>query len=428
MISEKHIYPPKNWQDFELLCLKLWGEIWDKTDEIDFNSDNSSGQEGVDIYCLPDGENGFYGIQCKNKMLFRKHGEKNKLSKSIIDEEIDKARGFKPPLKKLIIATSLGKDKEIEEYVREINLQHLKNNEFSVQICFWDFISRKINEYESVYNWFVKNENFNKNKSIKVTFENERDILIHKPKFIKTKVIYRIETEEEKREEFERFKEAIDKVFEEKQDNIVDRFLSLFKRQRIRLDRELKITIDGKDINSKEYIESTYPKPKIDYNLRPKLIHGTLIPQKQELGFRIKLINDGDVVIDDYKFYFYVSGNYSSIQVKTPKISELKTYVATTWINENQGLIEPPENFIVQQDSYVSKEIILTPNLDKEGDVVISWKLLSRDYNDSGKLIINIKPEYLNTEKIMYVLYDKDCKEEIEYSCFYEEGYYSLNI
>ena len=62
-----NIHPPKNWQDFETLCLKLWGEIWNIPHEIDFNSDNSQGQNGVDIYGPVVGGLKYNGIQCKNK-------------------------------------------------------------------------------------------------------------------------------------------------------------------------------------------------------------------------------------------------------------------------------------------------------------------------------------------------------------------------
>lgn len=427
MISKQNIYPPENWQDFESLCLKLWGEIWSVQGEIEFNSDNSSGQDGVDIYCIPQNKKGYYGIQCKNKKLFLKSGVLNKLAKSTIDEEINKAKNFKPPLKGLIIATSIGKDKELEEYVREINLKHLENNLFSVQICFWNFISRKIFEYKNVYNWYLKNENFNKTKSILVTFENNEKEIIHKPKFIKTKVTYRLQTKTEKEEELSHYRKAIEVIFDEKKESFVDRLLSFFRQQPLSLDSLAKISINGKDINSPEYIESTYPKPKNDNNSRVTFTAMNLVPGNQALSFKINIFNNGDSVIDDYKIYFTLLGNYEKVTVKTPRLSELNKYIATTWINENYGLIEPDENFIVQQDSFLSKEIILIPNKDKEETLVLKWKILSRDFNDTGELKINVVPEYIENEKIMFVLKEKDCKEDFEYSNIYTEGIYTLN-
>jgi len=120
-------------------------------------------------------------------------------------------------------------------------------------------------------------------------------------------------------------------------------------------------------------------------------------------------------------------GNYEDVKVISPRLSELNTYIASTWINENQGLIQPDENFIVQQDSFLSKEIILIPNKDKEENIILSWKLLSRNFSDTGKLKIKILPEYLEHERIMFVLKEKDCRKEIEFSNLENEGFYTLN-
>lgn len=428
MISQQNIYPPKNWQDFEMLCLKLWGEIWNTQDDIEFNSDNSSGQDGVDIYCIPKGENGYYGIQCKNKNLYRKNGELNVLTKATIDEEINRAKKFTPALKKLIIATSIGKDKALEEYVREVNIKHIQKKLFKVQLCFWDYISRKIVEYEDVTNWYLKNENFKRAKSIKITFENGKTEIEHSPKFIKTKFTYRLQTIEEKEEEINHYKETFRRVFEKEKKGLFDKLLSVFRSQHINLDSGLRILINGVDINSKEYIESTYPKPKQDFANRQVITPGNLmIPDEQEISFKIKLFNNGDTVIDDYKLHFSIIGEFEDVKVKPPRLGDLNNYNATTWINKNHGLIEPDENFIVQQDSFTSKEIILIPKIDRKEKIILKWKLLSRDFTETGQLAINIIPKYIETKKIMYVLKEEDCKEEIEYSTQYVKGRYTIN-
>lgn len=433
MISSQNILSPSNWQDFELLCLKLWGEIWSKQDEIEFNSDNSNGQDGVDIYCVPRGQSDYFGIQCKNKKLFKKNGQLNKISRTTIDEEINKAKKFKPKLKKLIIATSLEKDKFIEEYVREINLSHIKQGLFSVQICFWDFISRKIFEHENVYNWYLNNENFSKNKSVLITFDDNSQELVHCPNFIKNHVTYQFQTKEEKKEEFEHFKEAFNKIANENQETFVDRLLSIFKKPSIRLDKKMKIYVDGVDTESQEYIESTYPRPKMDYtigkeNNLSRIFGGHLFPDKQELSFRIKIRNNGNFVIENFKLKFSVEGEFQEIKVKIPRISELKNYVATTWINDSFGLIEPDIDFIVQKDSFLSKEIILTPTLDKSQPILINWQLLSRDFNETGQLRIQIIPQYQETKSTMYVIKEEDCREEFEYLYNHYRGTYELNI
>ena len=47
MKSPTQIQPPANWQDFETLCKKLWGEIWCCTDTIKKNG--RSGQNHLNI-------------------------------------------------------------------------------------------------------------------------------------------------------------------------------------------------------------------------------------------------------------------------------------------------------------------------------------------------------------------------------------------
>lgn len=54
------IKKPENWQDFESLCKKLWGEIWNCSDTIKKNGRSGQKQHGVDIYGVPKGEKQYY--------------------------------------------------------------------------------------------------------------------------------------------------------------------------------------------------------------------------------------------------------------------------------------------------------------------------------------------------------------------------------
>ncbi len=90
----KSLRRPDNWQDFETLCKKLWGEIWN-CPEIKKNGRSGQNQNGVDIYGIPKGENEYYGIQCKGKDEY----SNKQFSVDEINEEIDKAKTFTPTLK-----------------------------------------------------------------------------------------------------------------------------------------------------------------------------------------------------------------------------------------------------------------------------------------------------------------------------------------
>jgi hypothetical protein len=105
---KQQIRKPENWQDFEELCKLLWGEIWD-CPEIKKNGRSGQNQNGVDICGIPNGENGYYGIQCKGK---------DEYTKAILTEkevlfEIEKAKQFKPLLRKFYFATTANKDEKI---------------------------------------------------------------------------------------------------------------------------------------------------------------------------------------------------------------------------------------------------------------------------------------------------------------------------
>ena len=96
MKASQQLRKPENWPDFESLCKKLWGEIWN-CPEIKKNGRQGQNQHGVDIYGIPDFDSEYYGIQCKGKDEYTH----KQLTKDEIDKELKKALDFKPKLKKL---------------------------------------------------------------------------------------------------------------------------------------------------------------------------------------------------------------------------------------------------------------------------------------------------------------------------------------
>ena len=82
---KKQLRKPENWQDFEGLCKKLWGEIWKVPNKIKKNGRLGQPQSGVDVYAIPKDEQKYWGIQCKGKDEYTKA----KLTKKEIDEEIN---------------------------------------------------------------------------------------------------------------------------------------------------------------------------------------------------------------------------------------------------------------------------------------------------------------------------------------------------
>lgn len=359
MIAPTNLTPPKNWQDFETLCLKLWGEIWNIPHEIEFNSDNSQGQQGVDIYGAVNGAQ-YFGIQCKNKKLNLIDGIRNRITVKDIQAEIDKAKLFKPPLAKLIIATSLQKDQKIEEYVRIMNVENLQAGLFSIQICFWDYLERKIPEFQKVYDWYLKNENFHRVREIGVLFSDRSRVLVYKPKFLKT--IERYTTEQEPKSG-------------EASSNTSD--LSFLLKDEL-MDAQINKILEFQ-LQQNQAISQMFPK----------------INWEQTVWFKLFIKNIGQAVIEDYKIELDFEGEFEEVgaEYSNPILNPNFTTNVRGYSNSKRSLwIKPSNNILVQNDSFSSGSIYLQPLVGQSAEVKLYWKLLSRDFEDSGSLEIQIRP------------------------------------
>lgn len=151
MEASQSLRRPSNWQDFESLCKKLWGEIW-MCPEIKKNGRAGQNQNGVDIYGVPFSEIGYYGIQCKGK---DEYTNKQFDAKEII-EEIAKAKEFLPPLRKLYFATTAVKDAKIEEFIRMRNIEHQSKGLFEIHLFSWEDIVELIDENKATHYWYIK--------------------------------------------------------------------------------------------------------------------------------------------------------------------------------------------------------------------------------------------------------------------------------
>jgi hypothetical protein len=89
--NELQIPPPKYWQQFENLCLSIFQEVW-RCPTAQQNGRQGQPQQGTDIWGADDGA--LVGVQCKGKDA----GFGATLSKQELRDEVDKAKGFRPPL------------------------------------------------------------------------------------------------------------------------------------------------------------------------------------------------------------------------------------------------------------------------------------------------------------------------------------------
>ncbi|WP_407503292.1 hypothetical protein [Elizabethkingia miricola] len=402
MKSPLNIHPPKNWQDFETLCLKLWGEIWKIPHEIEFNSDNAQGQNGVDIYGPVNNGLNYNGIQCKNKKLNLIDGSPNRITIKDIQAEIDKAKDFQPALSKLIIATSLPKDQKIEEYVRKASVENINNGLFSIQICFWEFFERKLAEFPEVYNWYVKNEDFHRVKEISITFENGTSEIICHPKFQKNIKRYELKTIDDQLNEEVKHIATLKNVFSN---------IKLSDRE---IDEIIKInrghTIENRNFN--------HPL------LGEKYVWG------RNCWLKLQIKNSGQSVIEDYKIELDFEGDFEEVGAESKNVilephffNNVKEYG-----NTNRSLyIKPKNSILVPEDYFTTGNFFISPKVKEYSEIILRWKLISRDFADSGCLLVKIVPKYHTVyidEKVNSI---EEVKEEVSYTLFKRSGMRSFN-
>ena len=372
MKAPTQIKKPENWQDFELLCKKLWGEIWGCSDTIKKNGRSGQKQDGVDIYGVPKGENHYYGIQCKGKSDY----SNSILTKNEIDSEIEKAKEFKPHLKRFIIATTSSKDVEIEEYVRERDIINRELGLFEVHLACWEDIVDLLKENRQTFQWYINDCQYKDNTDVEITFAGANEIIIY-PQYIKEITIYRK-------------KQNTDNARRRELDNIFWR-----PPQLPRLEPILVPDID-----------ILHPKHNVDYRW-------CTIP--------IKIENTGNTTIKDYKLYFFLDGN--SIEELSCGIhyanniflGEVTRAAINRQIDEDRELFDSSENdneliFIPKDSTLVQtdRRLFNFKVKPKDGctEITFHWDFKSQDFSKSGILKIVVEPQY--EEKYIFVDVDDE--------------------
>ena len=132
----KQIAPPKEWSQFEDLCLALFKEVW-KDPLAQKNGRKGQAQRGVDVYGSQGGYPGaLWGVQCKGKDA--NYG--GKPTRTELEAELTKAEGFKPTLAGWVFATTAPTDGALQEAAREISFDRAKRGDFPVSVLGWEEI------------------------------------------------------------------------------------------------------------------------------------------------------------------------------------------------------------------------------------------------------------------------------------------------
>jgi hypothetical protein len=355
MEISKTLRRPSNWQDFETLCKKLWGEIW-SCPEIKKNGREGQTQHGVDISGIPFGESEYYGIQCKGKDEYTN----KQLTEDEITTEVEKAKLFTPPLKKLYFATTAAKDAKIEEFVRKKNLENKAKGLFEVHIFSWEDIVELIDENKQTHDYYLKSQNYKSVKSVLVTFQDELTEITVTPKFKRTITHFR-----------QKIVPATSSISEFT--SPMGSFLNTIIRQQEQFARISPVMVHA----------------------RPSSIQ--INQSFCEIYFQIH--NTGLEALEEYKLFFSFEGELQSMtddnEVRNgifalPIISQVSNVIL--FEEKKAGKVIPKKSILVGDDTFSSNYIYIKP-LPKDYEIAVRWKLISKDFKDEGELKVVIKPD-----------------------------------
>ncbi len=284
----------------------------------------------------------FMGIQCKGKNEYNN----NQFTKKEIDFEIDKAKTFEPKLKKFYFATTAQNDSKIQAYVRTKNIEHINKELFEVHLFSWETIVDLIDENKQTHDWYVKNQNFKSKKSVKLTFQNDEEEIVVNPKFIKTTTVFKQES-------------------------------------------NMHNPSSNKDI----YGFRKYQKMIEVASL------GVMYNNQVNLSFSkfyLKVHNTGNDPIEEYKVSFKLEGDIQELKDDNELggLQLISKYIPNTylWSDSMSGKITPKKSILVGEDSLSSEDIYIKP-FPKESEIILKWKLISKDFKDEGILTIKVIPD-----------------------------------
>jgi hypothetical protein len=149
----KEIPLPKEDVGFENLILALFREVWQDSG-AKLHGRSGQGQGGVDVYGEDRfGGSGLNGVQCKH------HGSatliKDKDLVKELREEVEKAKGFQPPLQRFVFATTARRSATLDQEGRDLTALHRREGLFDVDVLGWDDIEDLLRRHSAVLAWYL---------------------------------------------------------------------------------------------------------------------------------------------------------------------------------------------------------------------------------------------------------------------------------
>ncbi|MCE3294632.1 MAG: endonuclease [Crocinitomicaceae bacterium] len=117
---------------------------------------------------------------------------------------------------------------------------------------------------------------------------------------------------------------------------------------------------------------------------------------------KLKLLNNSSEVIEDYKIYLQFEGT-SNIERVDKRIQWGDSVKYNTTIkNELEAQFIPENSILVQNDS-IDLDLLCFKPESKNSKIKINWKVLARNFNQSGQLELLIKPKFKTEIRTKYV-------------------------
>lgn len=118
---------------------------------------------------------------------------------------------------------------------------------------------------------------------------------------------------------------------------------------------------------------------------------------EQYCWFELTIKNTGKKVIEDYKIELEFEGEFEKVGTEKPDVFNYKIFKSNvkSYSNCNRSLyIDPYEPVLVPSDGFTTSGLYIKPTIAIETEVMIKWKLLSRDFEDCGELVVSVMPKY----------------------------------
>jgi tetratricopeptide (TPR) repeat protein len=150
----KEIPLPKGDDDFEDLVLALYRVVWQDSG-AKLHGRRGQRQHGVDLYGDDRlGGSGLTGVQCKHHGSATLIQDKELLAELL--EEVEKAKGFEPPLRRFIFATTARRSATLQREARQVAERHKEGGLFAVDVLGWEDLEDLLRRHSDVLAWYLE--------------------------------------------------------------------------------------------------------------------------------------------------------------------------------------------------------------------------------------------------------------------------------